>query len=75
MSVIALPDPDAGIIARRDAIIAGLKPLLPADALITSEDERRAYETDALTCYRAVPLAVVLPSNDRTGERGALLPA
>ena len=29
----------------------------------SSEDERRAYETDALTAYRAVPLAVVLPGS------------
>ena len=28
-----------------------------------TEDERRAYETDALTAYRAVPLAVVLPGS------------
>jgi glycolate oxidase len=71
MSVIALPDPDARILARRDAIIAGLKPLLSDEGLITSEDERRAYETDALTCYRAVPLAVVLPST--TAEVSAVL--
>ena len=60
---IAFPTPDASILARRDAIIAGLAPLLPPESLITSEDERRAFDTDALTSYRRMPLAVALPSS------------
>jgi glycolate oxidase len=47
--------------ARRDALIKGLSLLLGPEQLVTSEDERRAYETDAFTAYRRVPLAVVLP--------------
>ena len=61
MSVIAFPRPNNDIIARRDEIIAGLARLVPASSLVTSEDERRAFETDALTAYRRMPLAVVLP--------------
>ena len=59
---IAFPSPDPDILARRDAIIAGLAPLVAPEALVTSEDERRAFETDGLTAYRRMPLAVVLPS-------------
>ncbi|KAB1075695.1 FAD-linked oxidase C-terminal domain-containing protein [Methylobacterium planeticum] len=59
---IAFPVPDPEIVARREPIIAGLRPLVAAEALITSEDERRAFETDGLTAYRRMPLAVVLPS-------------
>jgi len=59
---IAFPTPDAAILARRDAILAGLAPLVAPDALIVTEDERRAFETDALTAYRRLPMAVVLPS-------------
>ncbi len=59
---IRFPDPDPSVLARRDEIIAGLAPLVAAEALITSEDERRAFETDGLTAYRQMPLAVVLPS-------------
>ncbi|GJD98203.1 FAD-linked oxidase C-terminal domain-containing protein [Methylobacterium isbiliense] len=59
---IAFPSPDPDILARRDAIIAGLAPLVAPEALVTSEDERRAFETDGLTAYRKMPLAVVLPS-------------
>src|SRR6202161_1840632 len=61
MTDIAFPIPDSGILARRDAIVAGLAALLPPNGLITSENERRAFETDALTAYRRLPLAVVLP--------------
>jgi glycolate oxidase len=59
---IAFPIPDEAILARRDEIIAGLARLVRPEALIVSEDERRAFETDALTAYRRMPLAVVLPS-------------
>ena len=62
MTVIAFPTPRADILARRDEIIAGLAPLLPLESLITSADECRAFETDALTAYRRMPLAVALPS-------------
>ncbi len=59
---IAFPPPDPTILARRDEIIAGLAGILPPACLITSEDERRAFETDALTAHRKMPLAVVLPN-------------
>ena len=68
---IRFPTPDGRILARREAIIEGLRPLVAAEALIVSEDERRAFETDALTAYRKMPLAVVLPST--TGEVSAVL--
>ena len=61
MSAIAFPAPDADILARREQILADLARLVAPEALITSEDERRPYETDALTAYRRMPLAVVLP--------------
>ncbi len=62
---IAFPAPDPKILARRDTILAGLARLVAPEALITSEDERRAFETDGLTAYRRMPLAVVLPSSTR----------
>jgi glycolate oxidase len=60
---IAFPRPDQAIVDRRDEIIAGLAQILPSDCLVIAEDERRAFETDALTAYRKMPLAVALPQN------------
>ncbi len=71
MTHIAFPPPDPAILARRDEIIAGLAALVPDECLVTSDNERRAYETDALTAYRRVPLAVVLPRS--TEEVSAVL--
>ncbi|ACA17444.1 FAD linked oxidase domain protein [Methylobacterium sp. 4-46] len=68
---IAFPAPDPAILARRDAIIEGLRPLVAPEALVTSEDERRAFETDGLTAYRRMPLAVILPSS--TAEVAAVM--
>lgn len=65
------PEPDQGTIGRRDLILAGLAAVLGADRIIADEDGRRAYETDALTAYKCMPLAVVLPRT--TGEVSAVL--
>ena len=71
MSAIAFPAPDLSIIRRRPEILAGLAALVPAEALISAEDELRPYESDALTAFRKMPLAVVLPST--TEEVAAVL--
>ena len=71
MTAIPFPPPDPRILARRAAIIAGLARLVPPECLITTVDERRAFETDALTAYRRLPLAVVLPRS--TEEVSAVL--
>ena len=68
MSQIAFPALDQTILARRDALHAGLAAFLAPECLITDDVGRRAYETDALTAYRRAPLAVVLP---RTTEEVA----
>jgi glycolate oxidase len=65
MSAIVFPPPDLRILAGRDAIVAGLQAILGPAGVISAEAERRAYETDALTAYRAVPLAVVLPASTK----------
>ena len=71
MTAIAFPKPDGNILSRRDLIVSGLQMLLPAECVITSEDERRPYETDAFTAYRNLPLVVVLPRT--TEEVSAVL--
>ena len=61
MSMVKMPEPDLGTIGRRSIIAADLARLIGKDALIVDEDGRRAFETDALTAYRSMPLVVVLP--------------
>ncbi|MDU8909996.1 FAD-linked oxidase C-terminal domain-containing protein [Aestuariicoccus sp. MJ-SS9] len=58
-----MPEPDPRILSRKAKIVARLREVLPADAVIDDEAETRAYECDALTAYRCPPLCAVLPSN------------
>lgn len=71
MSLIELPPPDAAVLEARERIVADLVGICGADAVISDEDGRRAFETDALTAYRQMPLAVVLPTS--TEEVAAVL--
>lgn len=66
-----MPVPDQGVIARKARIVARLRAVLPADAVIDAVEELRVYECDALTAYRCPPLAAVLPRT--TDEVSAVL--
>jgi len=66
-----MPVPNPAILAKKAAVVAALRAVLPADAVIDAPEETRAYECDALAAYRAQPLAVVLPRT--TGEVAAAL--
>jgi glycolate oxidase len=59
--MIAQPEPKADVLARRDAIVARLRALLPESGVIAEPIRLKPYETDGLAAYRQVPLAVVLP--------------
>ena len=61
MTLSRLPEPDRGVLARSSAIVEDLVELIGAESVIADEDGRRAFEADALTAYRRMPLAVVLP--------------
>ena len=60
---LALPEPDQVVVRQRDAIVADLSRLVAPGGMIADEEGRRAYETDALTAYRRVPLPVALPTS------------
>jgi glycolate oxidase len=61
MPLVSLPEPDREVIARADTIIKDLRQIVGAEAVISDEEGRRAFEADALPSYRRLPLAVVLP--------------
>lgn len=58
---LMMPKPEAEILANRDLLVKRLRKILPTDNVIDDEIGRRAYECDALTMYRQLPLVVVLP--------------
>ena len=56
-----MPQPDQVVIDRRETICRDLCELVAADCVIGSVEGRRAYDSDGLSAYRQLPLAVVLP--------------
>ena len=61
MTSIQMPKADASVLGRREQILSGLSRALRSNAVISDDAGLRAFETDALTAYHSVPLAVVLP--------------
>ena len=59
--MLALPEPKADVLARRDEIVAGLRAILPESGVIAETLRLKPYETDGLSAYCQVPLAVALP--------------
>ena len=58
-----MPDLDQSVMARRREIVDALRAIVPGEGVIVEEDELRAFESDGLTAYRALPLIVVLPTD------------
>ena len=66
---LALPEPDYAVVRQRTAIVDDLRRVAGSDMIIADEEGRRAYETDAFTAYRRVPLAVALPTSTEEVSR------
>jgi len=64
-----MPEPDAGVIARRQQIIEAIRAIVPGEGVITDADELRAYDHDGLMAYKGMPLIVVLPETTRQVSR------
>ena len=56
-----MPEPDGGVVAARARLIERLRGMLAEESVIVDEDSLRAFETDGLTAYKALPLVAVLP--------------
>jgi glycolate oxidase len=56
-----MPEPDAGVIARRAEIVAAMRAIVPGEGVIADADELKAYDCDGLMAYKGLPLIVVLP--------------
>ena len=49
---------------RQQQVVAALKAVLPAHALLWNNEDTTPYECDGLTAYRQRPLVVALPENE-----------
>ncbi len=66
MAVTTMPDtvaPDERV-RRQAEVVAALRALLPAHALLWRREETTPYECDGLTAYRRQPLVVALPETE-----------
>lgn len=69
--MIEMPVPNGEIIAKKGRIAERFKAVLPAEQVIESAEELKAYECDALSAYRQPPMLVVLP--DTTEQVAAIV--
>ena len=58
---LTMPAPEAAILENRGRLVRRLCAILPEESVIAEETAMRAYECDALTMYRQLPLVVALP--------------
>ncbi len=49
---------------RKSAVTAALRVVLPAECVLSLDEELRPYECDGLTAFRQLPMAVVLPHSE-----------
>lgn len=68
--MIPMPAPDATILAKRPQVQEALRALMDRPNDLISEDlALKVYETDGLSAYRQVPLAVALPRTTKEVAR------
>src|SRR6201991_3048180 len=58
---IMMPAADEAVLARRDAIVAALRAIVPGEGVIDSAAGMCPYESAGLPAYRQPPMVVVLP--------------
>ena len=56
MCQMEMPTPNANVLSKKAHIVERLSKILPAESVIFEEHETRAYECDALTAYRCLPM-------------------
>ncbi|MFC5476209.1 FAD-linked oxidase C-terminal domain-containing protein [Paraherbaspirillum soli] len=50
--------------ARQQQVVAALRQILPAHAVLFNDEDTRPYECDGLAAYRQLPMVVVLPETE-----------
>ncbi len=65
MTKLAMPKIDRKLISKKIEVIKNLKKIIRAENVLDHEDQIKPFETDALSAYKQMPLAVVFPENTR----------
>ncbi|MDP6784767.1 MAG: FAD-linked oxidase C-terminal domain-containing protein [Alphaproteobacteria bacterium] len=65
MSNLVMPKIDRKLISMKADIVADLKKIIKTENIIYHEDEKKPFETDALTAYKQKPLIAVFPENTK----------
>tara|TARA_Y100001970_G_scaffold293669_1_gene442145 strand:+ start:753 stop:2249 length:1497 start_codon:yes stop_codon:yes gene_type:complete len=63
MTKLVMPKIDRKLLAKKAEVIESFKKIIKAENVIDHEDQKRPFETDALSAYKQKPLAVVFPEN------------
>ena len=61
MSSLQMPKVDSSILSSKDKIVSDMGSIINPKNVLSHPDELRPFETDGLTAYRKMPLAVVMP--------------
>ncbi len=61
MATISQPEPNASVLRHREHILKDLGVIAAPGTLHANMEARKAFETDALTAYKCLPFAVLLP--------------
>ena len=63
MTKMLMPKIDRKLLLKKNFVIKNLKKIIKKDNVLDHEDELRPFETDGLSAYKQIPLAVVFPEN------------
>lgn len=66
---LRMPEPEVHALAARGKLIDGLRAILPAESVIVDERSLKAFECDALTAYRQLPMVAALPETTEQVSR------
>jgi len=69
MPLISQPEPNASVLRHREHILKDLAAIAGPGTLQSHFEARKAFETDALSAYRCLPLAVLLPRSTEEVSR------
>ena len=65
MSNLAMPKIDKSTISSKEKIVEKFKKITKHENILSTHEELKPYETDALSAYKEKPLIVVLPENTK----------